>query len=112
MSSVLLREAPPMPPVAEDTRGGLPRVLGPLTLTGIGVGGIIGTGIFVMTGIAARDKAGPAVIVSFLVAALVCACAALCYPAAACHATWQTFNTLGPPGYPIGSPQVVAWVRR
>ena len=57
----------------------LRRVLGPAALTGLGVGGIIGTGIFVMTGIAAHDKAGPAVIVSFLIAALACVCAALCY---------------------------------
>ncbi len=79
MNSVILQEAPPAPPAGTDGTPTLPRVLGPLALTGIGVGGIIGTGIFVMTGIAARDKAGPAVIVSFLVAAVVCACAALCY---------------------------------
>ena len=78
MSGLALQEAPP-PPAAAGDAPALRRVLGPLALTGIGVGGIIGTGIFVMTGIAARDKAGPAVIVSFLVAALVCACAALCY---------------------------------
>lgn len=75
MSSVISREAAP----AAAGSPALPRVLGPMALTGIGVGGIIGTGIFVMTGIAAHDKAGPAVIVSFLVAAVVCACAALCY---------------------------------
>ena len=71
----------PAAPRGSVPEGGaaLPRVLGPAALTGIGIGGIIGTGIFVMTGIAARDKAGPAVIVSFLVAALVCICAALCY---------------------------------
>ena len=77
MSGLTLQKAPPTPPASIGDA--LPRVLGPLALTGIGVGGIIGTGIFVMTGIAAHDKAGPAVIVSFLVAALVCACAALCY---------------------------------
>ena len=75
MSRVISREAPP----AAVGSPALPRVLGLAALTGIGVGGIIGTGIFVMTGIAARDKAGPAVIVSFFVAAVVCACAALCY---------------------------------
>ena len=79
MNCVILQEAPPAPPAGTDGTPTLPRVLGPLALTGIGVGGIIGTGIFVMTGIAAHDKAGPAVIVSFLVAAVVCACAALCY---------------------------------
>ena len=80
MSGLVLQKAPPKLPIASPGDAPvLPRVLGPLALTGIGIGGIIGTGIFVMTGIAARDKAGPAVIVSFLVAAVVCACAALCY---------------------------------
>ena len=79
MSTVVSREAPPADVGVPGGSPALPRVLGPVALTGIGVGGIIGTGIFVMTGIAARDKAGPAVIVSFLVAAVVCACAALCY---------------------------------
>jgi APA family basic amino acid/polyamine antiporter len=73
--------APPPPDTQAQTLPTpvLRRVLGPAALTGLGVGGIIGTGIFVMTGIAAHDKAGPAVIVSFLIAALACVCAALCY---------------------------------
>jgi APA family basic amino acid/polyamine antiporter len=57
----------------------LHRVLGPVALTSLGVGCIIGAGIFVMTGRAAAQDAGPAVIVSFAVAALGCALAALCY---------------------------------
>ena len=57
----------------------LHRVLGPVALTSLGVGCIIGAGIFVMTGRAAAHDAGPAVIVSFAVAALGCALAALCY---------------------------------
>lgn len=57
----------------------LPRVLGPVQLTSLGVGAIVGAGIFVLVGVAARDQAGPAVIVSFVVAAFACALAALCY---------------------------------
>jgi APA family basic amino acid/polyamine antiporter len=57
----------------------LRRVLGPVALTALGVGAIIGAGIFVITGAAAASKAGPAVMISFLVAGLGCALAALCY---------------------------------
>ena len=57
----------------------LRRVLGPVTLTSLGVGAIIGTGIFVLTGIAAHDKSGPAIIISFLAAGIACVFAALCY---------------------------------
>src|SRR5437764_3137172 len=54
----------------------LRRVLGPIALTSLGVGAIIGAGIFVMTGRVAAEDAGPAIVVSFLVAALGCALAA------------------------------------
>jgi APA family basic amino acid/polyamine antiporter len=57
----------------------LRRVLGPLQLTSLGVGAIIGTGIFVLTGVAANNKAGPSLILSFVVAGIACAFAALCY---------------------------------
>jgi APA family basic amino acid/polyamine antiporter len=57
----------------------LKRVLGAAGLTSLGIGGVIGTGIFVMVGPAAKDIAGPGVVVSFLIAALACGCAALCY---------------------------------
>jgi basic amino acid/polyamine antiporter, APA family len=57
----------------------LRRILGPVQLTSLGVGCIIGTGIFVLTGIAAHDKAGPALMLSFAVAGLACIFAALCY---------------------------------
>ncbi len=57
----------------------LRRCLGPVSLTSLGVGAIIGTGIFVLTGIAAHDKTGPALILSFVVAGLACIFAALCY---------------------------------
>jgi APA family basic amino acid/polyamine antiporter len=57
----------------------LRRVLGPVTLTGLGVGAIIGAGIFVLTGLAAHDYAGPGLALSFVVAGTGCALAALCY---------------------------------
>jgi APA family basic amino acid/polyamine antiporter len=57
----------------------LRRVLGPVTLTSLGVGAIIGTGIFVLTGVAAHDKAGPALIMSFAAAGIACTFAAMCY---------------------------------
>jgi len=57
----------------------LKRVLGPISLTSLGVGAIIGAGIFVVTGRAAALDAGPAIIISYMIAALGCAFAALCY---------------------------------
>ena len=60
-------------------KGRLKRVLGPVGLTSLGVGAIIGTGIFVLTGVAAHDKTGPALMLSFVVAGLACIFAALCY---------------------------------
>jgi APA family basic amino acid/polyamine antiporter len=57
----------------------LRRVLGPIHLSSLGVGAIIGTGIFVLTGIAAHDRTGPALVLSFVVAGLTCVFAALCY---------------------------------
>jgi APA family basic amino acid/polyamine antiporter len=57
----------------------LRRVLGPVQLTSLGVGATIGTGIFVLTGVAANSKAGPALMLSFIVAGIACIFAALCY---------------------------------
>jgi len=57
----------------------LRRVLGPVQLTSLGVGAIIGAGIFVATGAAARNVAGPALMLSYVVAGLTCVFAALCY---------------------------------
>src|SRR5437667_6518944 len=57
----------------------LRRVLGPVSLTALGVGAVIGAGIFVLTGLAAHDKAGPGLILSFVVAGVGCALAGLCY---------------------------------
>jgi len=55
------------------------RTLGPVSLVALGIGAIIGAGIFSLTGIAAADNAGPAVVLSFLIAAVGCAFAGLCY---------------------------------
>ncbi len=57
----------------------LRRVLGPLNLTTLGIGAIIGTGIFVLTGTVAAQNAGPAVVLSFVVAGIASIFAALCY---------------------------------
>ena len=54
-------------------------VLGPLQLTSLGVGAIIGAGIFVIIGVVAKDKAGAATMLSFVIAGSACAFAALCY---------------------------------
>lgn len=57
----------------------LNKTLGALDLTMLGVGAIIGTGIFVMTGVAAAEHAGPGLVISFLLAAFACVLSALCY---------------------------------
>ena len=57
----------------------LKRSLGPLNLITLGIGAIIGAGIFVLTGQAAAKHAGPAVMLSFIVAGITCAFAGLCY---------------------------------
>src|SRR5512138_237050 len=57
----------------------LKRALGPVNLTALGVGAIIGTGIFVLTGTVAAQNAGPAVILSFVIAGMASVFAALCY---------------------------------
>ena len=57
----------------------LRRSLGPLNLVSLGIGAIIGAGIFVMTGNAAANFAGPAVVLSFVIAGLACGFAGLCY---------------------------------
>jgi basic amino acid/polyamine antiporter, APA family len=57
----------------------LKRVLGPVGLTSMGIGAIIGAGIFVSTGLAARQTAGPSLMLSYVVSGTVCIFAALCY---------------------------------
>ena len=57
----------------------LKRTLGPINLVMLGIGCIIGAGIYVITGSAAANYAGPAVLLSFVIAGLACAFAGLCY---------------------------------
>src|ERR1700753_2643940 len=64
--------------MATAEKKGLHRSLGPFQLTLLGIGAVIGTGIFVLTATAAQ-KAGPGMMVSFIIAGAVCAVAALCY---------------------------------
>jgi len=74
-TAALLREADG----ADGPTHPLRRTLSALNLTALGIGGIIGAGIFVLTGHAAAANAGPAVSVSFLLGAVACAFAGLCY---------------------------------
>lgn len=57
----------------------LKRVLGPVSLSALGIGAVIGAGIFVATGKAAAENAGPALMISYMVAGVTCIFAALCY---------------------------------
>ena len=70
---VLMREA------GDTGEGALKRALGPVNLITLGIGAIIGAGIFVMTGAAAAMYAGPAIMLSYALAGLGCAFAGLCY---------------------------------
>jgi APA family basic amino acid/polyamine antiporter len=64
---------------SDENQNGLRRTLGALNLTLLGVGAIIGAGIFVLTGTAAAQHAGPAVVYSFILAGIACLFAGLCY---------------------------------
>ncbi len=93
---------------AEDTEGaGLKRSLGPWQLLALGIGATIGAGIFVLTGHAAAQYAGPAIIFSFILGGIACAFAGLCYaefaaliPIAGSAYTYS-YATLG---------ELVAWI--
>src|SRR5215216_7150735 len=71
----------PLEVLLEEMKGEhrLRRILGPVQLTSLGVGAIIGAGIFVATGAAAHNVAGPALMISYVVAGITCVFAALCY---------------------------------
>ncbi len=71
----------PVSKLMECTGGvhGLKKVLSPFELTLLGIGAIIGTGIFVITGIVAANYSGPALVISFIISGIVCAFAALSY---------------------------------
>lgn len=71
----------PLSLLLEEMKGEnrLRRVLGPIQLTSLGVGAVIGAGIFVATGAAAHNVAGPALMLSYVIAGITCIFAALCY---------------------------------
>src|SRR5438132_11234743 len=81
----------------------LRRALGPVTLTALGIGAVIGAGIFVATGEAAHNTAGPALMASYVAPGVTCIFDALCYaevastaPVAALGYTYR-YTTLGEP---------------
>src|ERR1017187_137799 len=85
----------------------LKRSLGALNLITLGIGAIIGAGIFVLTGQAAALYAGPAVSLSFVLAGIVCAFAGLCY------AEFAPIIPIAGSGYTYGYPtlgELVAWI--
>ena len=92
---------------AEHAQGELKRTLGALNLVLLGIGCIIGTGIFVLTGRAAAEFSGPAITISFIITGLLCAFVALCYAELASalpvsgSAYSYTYASMG---------EVVAWV--
>ncbi|MCJ7440122.1 MAG: amino acid permease [Thermoanaerobaculaceae bacterium] len=109
MSSSLLRTKPLTLVLkeTEDEKHGLRRVLKVWDLIAIGIGCIIGVGIFVLPGVEAANHAGPGIILSFVIAAAACGCAALCYaelaamiPVAGSAYTYG-YATLG---------EIVAWI--
>ena len=91
----------------EADEQGLAKTLGPLSITAMGVGAIIGAGIFVLTGTAAARYAGPAIMLSFVLGGVACAFVGLCYaelaamlPVAGSSYTY-TYATLG---------EIFAWI--
>src|SRR3989442_10165528 len=71
--SLLMQEA------GESGERSLKRTLGPVSLISLGIGAIIGAAIFVLTGAAAAQYAGPAIVLSFILAGIGCVFAGLCY---------------------------------
>jgi basic amino acid/polyamine antiporter, APA family len=110
MASSLLKTKPLnaiMREASETGEHSLKRALGPANLIALGIGAIIGTGIFVLTGPVAATAAGPAIVLSFIVAGLACAFAGLCYaefsallPIAGSSYSYA-YTTLG---------EIVAWI--
>lgn len=94
-------------PDGHTQAGGLRRHLTATHLTALGIGAIIGAGIFVLTGQAAADYAGPGIVYSFLIAGALCALAGLCYaelasmiPVAGSAYTYS-YTTMG---------ELIAWI--
>ncbi|MBI3601439.1 MAG: amino acid permease [Candidatus Omnitrophica bacterium] len=100
----------PIARIVAESEGGehhLKKTLGPKSLIALGIGAIIGAGLFSLTGIAAAENAGPAVVLSFGVAAVACTFAGMCYselasmiPVAGSAYTY-TYATMG---------EFIAWI--
>src|ERR1700756_2028705 len=97
--------------ILKEAEGGgehsLKRALGPINLITLGIGAIIGAGIFVLTGTAAAQFAGPAIVISYIIAGIGCVFAGLCYaefasmlPIAGSAYTYG-YSTMG---------EIVAWI--
>ena len=75
-----LFKAKPVEQIIKDAKQAkLARTLGPMQLILLGIGAIIGSGIFVLTGAIASQCAGPSVVLSFIIGGIACICAAFCY---------------------------------
>ena len=110
MASQLLAKKPLSTIMAEASETGehaLRRSLGPINLITLGIGAIIGTGIFTLTGVAAAQFAGPAVVLSFVVAGIGCIFAGLCY------AEFASMIPIAGSAYTYGYAtmgEIVAWI--
>ncbi|MGC2604314.1 MAG: amino acid permease [Silvibacterium sp.] len=110
MASKLLATKPIstiMAEAAETNEHSLKRALGPVNLTTLGVGAIIGAGIFVLTGTAAAQFAGPAIVLSFVIAGIGCVFAGLCY------AEFASMIPIAGSAYTYGYAtmgEIVAWI--
>ena len=85
----------------------LKRSLGPINLVTLGIGAIIGAGIFVLTGTAAAQFAGPAIVLSFVIAGIGCVFAGLCY------AEFASMIPIAGSAYTYGYAtmgEIVAWI--
>ena len=92
---------------SEGEKGGLKRTLTATSLVALGIGAIIGAGIFTLTGVAASNHAGPAVVYSFILAAVGCAFAGFCY------SEFSTMIPVAGSAYPYAYAtmgELIAWV--
>jgi basic amino acid/polyamine antiporter, APA family len=100
--STIMKEAS-----GEGEHTSLKRALGPINLTTLGIGAIIGAGIFVLTGTAAAQFAGPAIVLSFVIAGIGCVFAGLCY------AEFASMIPIAGSAYTYGYAtmgEIVAWI--
>jgi len=110
MSSQLFATKPIQKILAEAAGGGehsLKRALGPINLITLGIGAIIGAGIFVLTGTAAAQFAGPAIVISYIIAGIGCVFAGLCY------AEFASMLPIAGSAYTYGYAtmgEIVAWI--